>query len=510
MSRPSVLVWMLGCPLLVACGSQGAHPSVGTDSGVVDMVTAVDTVVPLDVVPSVDAPMCPPEPVGGPALSAVVSDRLPAADSTGICVDTQLRLTFTTPVAVGTCGKIQVWKANAPDTAVDTIDLAAPNFHDVIGGRPFMQNRPIFIDGMQAIIYLHRSAPLAPNETYFVTIDSGVFVDASKNPLGSMKGPTDWTFSTRAPVSPSPDNLVVSLDGTADFCSVQGAVDFVPPANTAPVTITVKNGTYREIVFVSRKNNITLHGEDRTNTVIAYANNNNLQASGGGTGGTGNRAMVEVENSNGFVAENITLHNLTPQGGSQAEVIRVETGDQTILRNSNFISLQDTLLLSGRAYVTHSYVEGNVDFIWGKGIVYFDNSEIKTVGRAGYNVQSRNPTNTYGYVFVDSQLTSSPGLTGHMLARIDGSVYPGSHVAYINCQMGSHISPAGWTITFTVPTATDTSGIRFWEYQSTDAAGAPIDVSLRLAASRQITEAEAAMMRDKAVVFGLPAWNPAP
>ena len=145
----------------------------------------------------------------------------------------------------------------------------------------------------------------------------------------------------------------------------------------------------------------------------------------------------------------------------------------------------------------------------GKGTVYFDHCEIKTVGRAGYNVQARNPADKYGYVFVDSKLTAIPALTGHILARIDvtpATGYPASHVAYVNCQMDKHISPKGWLIT---PAGTaDTASVRFWEYQSTDLAGAPIDVSMRDPASKQLTVAEAMTMRDKSVVLG--GWNPAP
>ena len=77
--------------------------------------------------------------------------------------------------------------------------------------------------------------------------------------------------------------------------------------------------------------------------------------------------MVEAEGSNGLVFENLTLHDTTPQGGTQAEALRIEPGDKATLRDADFISLQDTLLLSGRIYVTGSYIEGNVDFIWGKG-----------------------------------------------------------------------------------------------------------------------------------------------
>ena len=145
--------------------------------------------------------------------------------------------------------------------------------------------------------------------------------------------------------------------------------------------------------------------------------------------------------------ENLTIHNLTPQGGSQAEALRLQGCDQCVVRHADIISLQDTLLWSGRIYANDCYIEGNVDYVWGTGAAFFDHCEIKTAGRAGYLVQARNPASTSGYVFVDSKLTADASVTGDMLGRIDVSVYPASQVAYINCQMGKHISPVGWTVT---------------------------------------------------------------
>ena len=82
-----------------------------------------------------------------------------------------------------------------------------------------------------------------------------------------------------------------------------------------------------------------------------------------------------------------------------------------------------------------------------------------------------------------------------MLARIDASVYPASHVAYVNCQMSSEIAAAGWQLTG----GTATSALRFWEYQSVDSSGKAIDVSKRLAGSMQISSSEATMMRTPSV-----------
>jgi hypothetical protein len=442
--------------------------------------------------PETTPPVVPPNP--DLTLPPGVSSRFPSAGALGICRDVPLRLSFANDVRIGNAGKIRVFASNAPNTAVDTIDLAATAFSDTIAGRATNLVRPVFLDGRDVSVYFHRGA-LAPNTSYFVKIDAGAFVDGAGNALAAISD-TSWTYSTGA--TPAPANpLVVDREGQGNFCTLQSALDAVPANNSAPITIELRNGNYHEIGYLNRKANVTLHGQDRDATVIAYPNNDKLNA------GTAARAMLTALDSDAFVIDNLTLYNTTPQGGSQAEALRVR-GDRSILRNANFKSLQDTLLVEGRVYVADSYVEGNVDFIWGVGAAYFERDEIKLVGRSGVIVQARNGANSSGYFFVDSRLTSDPGITGSTLARIDATVYPASQVAYINCQMGPHISAAGWTVTPTGTTATD--ALRFWEFGSTDLDGKVLDVSRRNPASRQLGPAEAASLRNRTEVLG--GWDP--
>ena len=48
--------------------------------------------------------------------------------------------------------------------------------------------------------------------------------------------------------------------------------------------------------------------------------------------------------------------------------------------------------------------------------------------------------------------------------------------------------------------------LRFWEYHSVDLSGTPVDVTQRLACSRQLSDAEAAQWRDPSYVLG--GWVP--
>jgi pectin methylesterase-like acyl-CoA thioesterase len=136
---------------------------------------------------------------------------------------------------------------------------------------------------------------------------------------------------------------------------VQGAIDSVPGGSTTPRLITVKNGTYTEIVNISGKHNLTIRGQSRTGTIIGYGNNNNLNPS------TANRMAFKI-NANDIAVDNLTLVNTTPQGGSQAETLMVNTGARRfIVNNCDVNSLQDTILVnvnSSQAFLHSSTIRG--------------------------------------------------------------------------------------------------------------------------------------------------------
>lgn len=417
-----------------------------------------------------------------------VSYLFPGPNTSGVCADAPLRIRFAGGApSLGSAGRLQVH--DEAGSVVASVDLGATTVTDTIGGTTFTLSRRAFVDGSDAVFYLKTKA-LAYGKTYYVTVDASVV----HPPSGSfaISDSSTWRFTTK-PSAPSGAAPKVALDGSGDFCSVQGALDAV----AANGTITVSAGTYHEIVHGRGKNGVTLHGVDRKGTIIADTNNNNMNPS------TATRSLVGFDATTGLVIENLTIHNLTAQGGSQAEALRLQTCDQCTVRNADILSLQDTVYWNGRVYAKNCYIEGNVDYVWGSGAVYFDSCELRTVGRTGVIVQSRNAPGAYGYVFVASKLTADSAATNNVLARIDASAYPGSQVAYVDCEMNA-VAPAGWTITGAAPTAS----LRFWEYGSHDAAGNALDVSRRAAGSTQISAAQAATLRDPANVLG--GWTPPP
>jgi pectin methylesterase-like acyl-CoA thioesterase len=431
---------------------------------------------------------------GGAAMT--VEELGPVAGATNVCTDTLLQLRFSAPVQLGPTGQVRVVRV-ADGQVVESLNVADGGWTNSFGTK-LLRYEPFRGEGNTATIQLRAHVLESPsNVTYAVVVDPGVYVSAAGEPFSGLAAGR-WQFTTRAPLPKGRTRLEVAPDSRGDFCTVQGAVDYVPEDNYAPFEIHVRNGTYDSITYLGPgRNRIRLVGEDRKGTVLAGRNNDRLNP------GRMGRPFVSGD-ADDVTIENLTLRNTTPYKGSQAEALRLE-GERCTLRNCDFSSFQDTLLLNGRIYVTHCYVEGDVDFIWGHGTTFFEDCEIKAV-HDGYYVTSRNPADQFGFVFANCKLTAAAGVKQNWLARIGTERFPDSAVAFLNCQLGAHIPAAGWLITGPAE-----HRLRFYEFNSRTLDGAPLDVSQRHPASRQLTSAEAAELADaNRVLAARDTWRPKP
>ncbi|MBT2417735.1 right-handed parallel beta-helix repeat-containing protein [Streptomyces sp. ISL-22] len=219
----------------------------------------------------------------------------------------------------------------------------------------------------------------------------------------------------------------VTLHVPGDYATVQAAVDAVPDGNTGRVTIAVAPGTYREKVLMpASKPNIVLQGtgHDRSDTVIVF----DTPAEYGGSTGS---ATVRIA-ANDVTARNLTFSNDFDEAahelkGEQALAMKT-TGDRIVFENTAFLGNQDTLMTDSpklttvsRVYIRDSYIEGDVDFVYGRATTVIERSVIRALSRGsatnnGYITAASTWTgNPYGFLITRSRIVSdAPDGTYHL------------------------------------------------------------------------------------------------
>ena len=319
--------------------------------------------------------------------------------------------------------------------------------------------------------------------------------------------------ASKAPVTIPEDateiNFTVDANGQGDFKTVQEAIDAIPSATTLPATIHIKAGTYKEVVTIPKSvKDLTLIGEGSEQTILTYDNYNAKLKEDGTPYGTGGSASTFIKGSN-ISVEGITFENSfqeTGANGEQAVALSV-TGNNVQFRNCRFLGNQDTLLLDGGTqYFTNCYIEGDVDFIFGRSQAVFEDSEIHSLNRGsssnnGYIVAPRTSIDeAYGFAFMNCKLTAEEGTANNSvyLGRPwtpSGMSVDKPSAAFINCEMGAHIKTEPWTSM----SGTPASHGRFFEYNSSGE-GAAINAS-----RPQLTETEVANWTITNVLKG---WEP--
>jgi hypothetical protein len=187
---------------------------------------------------------------------------------------------------------------------------------------------------------------------------------------------------------------------------------------------------------VKSKHNLDFRGQNRTNTIIGYPNNNNVNQSGAPW-----RSMFVV-NGNDCTFENLTITNTTPKGGSQAEAIDVE-GTRTIFYNMELDSYQDTFLVHSAGklvYFQDSLIQGDTDFNWGYGSVYYTNCEIRCLSSGGHVTQPRSPQTSNGFAFVNCRITKGFASGTFDLGRSINTATTPSEVLFANCLMDDAVT----------------------------------------------------------------------
>jgi len=292
--------------------------------------------------------------------------------------------------------------------------------------------------------------------------------------------------------------LVVAKDGSGNFTTVQAALNAVPKKNKKPITIYIRNGIYKEKLFLdSTKNNVTIIGEDKFNTVLTYDDHTGKIDPSGKTINTRTSWSFKIL-ANDFTAKNITFQN--DAGFNAGQAVAVESdGDRAIFQNCRFIGFQDVLFTAAsrsRQYYEHCYIEGTTDFIFGAATVWFQQCHIHSKKNSHVTAADTPKEKQFGYVFNDCVLTGDSSLHSVSLGR---PWQPYSNVVYMNTYIGQHIKSEGWSAW---NNNNNHLTARYAEYKNY---GPSANNSTRVNWSKQLTDEEAKKYTIQNI-FG--DWNP--
>ncbi|MEU9170942.1 pectinesterase family protein [Streptomyces sp. NPDC048420] len=354
-----------------------------------------------------------------------------------------------------------------------------------------------------------------PKTYYAYTLDATANVPSL---LKSGAGPRSSIGTTATTKAAAATTLTVAKDGSGQYSTVQAAVNAVPANNPSRVVISVKPGTYRELVKVpSNKPHVTIQGSggSRNDTVIVYNNASGTpKPDGSGTYGTGGSATVAVE-ADDFQARNLTISNDFDEAAHQdiaGQAVALRTAADKVFLDGVIVSGdQDTLLVDtaskdklGRVYMKNSYVVGNVDFIFGRATAVIDKSVITLKKRwngtsAGYVTAPSTAAGRKGILIANSTVNGDVSSASFYLGRPwhaggDASLDPQTTVR--NTSLSAAVKSTPWT---------DMSGFswkddRFAEYKNTGAGSGAASAN-----RPQLTDAQAA---GQEVADWLGDWTP--
>lgn len=266
---------------------------------------------------------------------------------------------------------------------------------------------------------------------------------------------------------------------TTENCypTIMQAIASIPTDNRDPVTIEVAPGTYHEKVTLDRPN-VRLVGSSAEECVITYGDYAKDLMPDGSKRGTF-RSYTFLLDADHVTLENLTIRNSAcPRSKVEQAIALYADGDGLTIRSCRLESYQDTLFTGplpptaikpggfvgpkefaerrvGHQYYKDCYICGDIDFIFGSAIAYFENCEIASVfseelspdadGNApvyGYATAASTPEDSpYGYVFDHCRFTSSCPKNSCYLGRPWRDY---AKTVLLNCYLGDHIRPEGF------------------------------------------------------------------
>jgi pectin methylesterase-like acyl-CoA thioesterase len=349
-------------------------------------------------------------------------------------------------------------------------------------------------------------ATLLTSDTYSLSsvMDSTEWIDMTYwnsivTPQPSVVVPTPANItvggnSTFDGMTPPAGALIVSktaIEGVTTYDTIQAALNVAPTSSKTNATIFIYPGVYEEQLIVNKSGHTIFRGYSsetdeysQNQVTIQFSHGVSTQAA---TGSNTDGATVYAK-GNYFHGFNINFRN---NNGTQQDIaslgFAVQSGKFASLYGCQIYGNQDTLSVSGNLFTFKTYIEGNVDFIYGSGSAYFLDSTISP-NEDGISITAhKRTTNTTNTAFVFDACTLKPAagagpFTNVGLGRPWNSF---ARVAFIDCKFDSMIAPTGWN--YWSKSNPQTDGVTFGEYHNS---GAGSGICNRASFSKQLSDAD--------------------
>lgn len=326
-------------------------------------------------------------------------------------------------------------------------------------------------------------------------------------------------------------------EALASLPAVQSAPQCFPAAREdkiPPVIIHIAPGIYEENLVIERPY-VTLVGETAENTVLTYHLGANEILPDGSKRGTFRTASVRIH-THDFTAKGITFQNTAGYGHTVGQALALYAdGDRLLFEDCRLISSQDTLFtaplppspakpggftgpgehaprIMGRQLYRRCYLQGDVDFIFGSAVAYFEECTIFSK-KPGDRKPPENPNEEIIYGYITAASTPEDAPYGYVFRNCrllsdcpPHTVYLGrpwrewAKTVFLGCEMGAHIHPLGWN-----DWQKPHGHFYYGEYASF---GEGADTKNRAAFSHQLTKEEAASYTPEQVLSSPDGWNP--
>ncbi|KAJ4322503.1 hypothetical protein N0V94_002378 [Neodidymelliopsis sp. IMI 364377] len=329
-------------------------------------------------------------------------------------------------------------------------------------------------------------ATLLTSDTYSLSsvMDSTEWIDMTywnsiMTPLPATAipaGPTNITVGGNATfdgTTPPTGALIVSkspIIGVTTYQTIQDALSAAPTSSKTNATIFIYPGTYHEQLIVNKSGTTIFMGysnatEDYSSNQVSIEFNHGIDTQG--TEGSDTDGATVYATGNYFYAYNINFRNTAGTTQNIASLgFAVKSSKFAALYGCQIYGNQDTLDISGNLFTFKTYIEGNVDFIFGNGAAYFLDSTISPNEDGTSITADKRTTNTTagGLVFDQCTLKPAPGTGPFENIGLGRPWNNNARVAFVDCYLDSMISAVGWNQWS--KSSPQTAGVVFGEYHN--------------------------------------------